>query len=46
MGPQVCDGLLHSGSTLRATPESLLATIKSEWRRWKRTAEYEFSGEF
>ena len=45
MGPQVCDGLTHRGNTLRATPESLLPIIRAEWRRWKRSEEYEFSGE-
>lgn len=45
MGPQVCEGLVHRGNTLRATPESLLPLIKSEWRKWKRSEDYEFSGE-
>jgi hypothetical protein len=34
--PQVCDGLYSNGSTLTATPETLLAVIRREWRVFKR----------
>ena len=36
MGPQVCDGLVRSGSTLEASDKNLLAVIRREWRVYKR----------
>lgn len=34
--PQVCDALFHRGNTLTATPETLLQTIRREWKAWRR----------
>lgn len=42
LGPQVCDGLVHRGNTLRATPESLARVIRREWRKYRRSESYEF----
>ena len=41
-GPQVCDGLAHSGSTLTATPETLLSVIKREWNKYRQSDSYKF----
>lgn len=32
-GPQVCGRLQRTGDTLRASPSTLLAVIRREWRR-------------
>lgn len=45
MGPQVCDGLVHLGSTLMATPETLGQIIRREWATYRRSEAYEFEEE-
>lgn len=35
-GPQVCSWLLNTGSTLSASPDTLLDVIRREWRRRRR----------
>lgn len=40
LGPQVCDGLLSTGETLRANPGSLLTIIRREWRQYRQSLEY------
>lgn len=40
LGPQVCEGLVHRGNTLSATPEGLLQVIRREWRKYRRTEQY------
>lgn len=42
MGPQVCDGLVGRGNTLRATPETLLTIIRREWRKYRKSEVYEY----
>lgn len=42
MGYQVCDGLTHSGNTLRATPETLISVIRREWRKYRQSESYEY----
>ena len=34
--PQVCDGLRRTGSTLRATPDTLLSVIRVEYHKGRR----------
>ena len=42
MGPQVCDGLFHSGDTLEASDKNLLDVIRREWRVYKSSEQYEY----
>ena len=42
MGPQVCDGLVHRGNTLTATPDSLLSVIHGEWRKYRKSESYRY----
>ncbi len=45
MGPQVCDGLLRRGDTLRASDATLLDVIRREWRVYRKSESYECEGE-
>lgn len=40
MGPQVCDGLVHRGNTLSATPDTLINVIRREWRKYRKSEWY------
>lgn len=41
MGPQICNGLVYRGSTLRATPETLGTVIRREWAKYRQSEWYE-----
>lgn len=42
MGPQVCAGLIHRGSTLTASAETLLDVIRAEWRVYRNSEAYQY----